>query len=398
MSEPLRALLVTHDFPPMAGGIARALGAIAAADPAITVSTGRAPGEADDAWDRSSPAHVHRVGLATSRLRTVVGLVRWSRAAGTIVRRLEPEFVWAGNLKPAGYVARWVAGRVGIPYGLLVYGLDVVRLRRQAACSRRRRMVARALLGDAAGTVAISRATAERFAALANDLGLPLAAGKVRVVPLGADPAVFRPDADPAPVATRFALAPGRWLLTVARLVPHKGIDTALEALSMLPGDVGYLIAGDGPDRPRLTALAGRLGLLGRVRFLGLVPDADLPGLYRAATIYLGLSREEREEVEGFGLSLVEAASSGRAVVAASSGGIPDAVADQRTGLLVPPGEPAAAAAALRILLDDPGRAEALGLAGRRMVESRLNWDRVVSDLQEAARAFSVARTLRGGR
>ncbi|HTS87923.1 MAG TPA: glycosyltransferase [Gemmatimonadales bacterium] len=380
----------------MPGGIARAMGEIASCDPGLMVSTGTVPGS--EAWDRTAPARVARLGLPSARLQAIQGLIRWSHESRRLAERGGARFVWAGNLKPAGYVARWVGTKLRVPYGLIVYGLDVALLQRQVARSLRRRIVARAILGRAAGAVAISGATAQRFVDLARELDLPLLGTRVRVIPLGADPTTFHPGVDPAPVAARYGIGPGPWLLTAARLVPHKGIDTALRALATLPREIGYLIAGEGPDRPRLSALVAELGLEDRVRFLGYVPDADLPGLHRLASLYVGLSREEGPEIEGFGLSLVEAASSGRPVVAAASGGIREAVADRQTGLVVPPADPVSAATAIRALLEAPTLADALGRAGRSLVESRLNWGRVVSDLAAAERAFSAGPAPRAAR
>jgi phosphatidyl-myo-inositol dimannoside synthase len=171
--------------------------------------------------------------------------------------------------------------------------------------------------------------------------------------------------------------------------VPHKGIDTVIAALPMLP-EVRYAVAGDGPDRPRLEQLADQLGVRDRVRFLGNVPEVQLPGLYRAATLYAGLSREANGQVEGFGLSLVEAQASGIPVIASTSGGIPDAVLDGRTGVLIPPDDPTAAAVTLIGLLSDPGRLAAMGRSGRARVEQYLNWGRVVTDLERCAAEWGV--------
>ncbi len=375
-------LLLAYDFPPMPGGISRALGEIARHG-GMVVSTGRHRGDSE--WDREAGIVVRRAPVAAERLRTISGLLRWARSADSDARAAGTGFVWAGNIKPAGHVARWLRVRRGLPYGLIVHGLDLGLLAEQAARSPRKRLVARALLAGSAGVVANSRWTAERYRMLVSELGLPALQERVRVVPLGADPLRFRPD------GTAARLGPGRWLLTVGRLVPHKGIDTGLEALARLidrHSDLHYAVAGVGPDRERLGSLAARLGVAERVRFLGQVEEAELPALYRSAELYLGLSREEGVQVEGFGLSLVEAQASGLPVVGAASGGIPDAVADGESGLLVPPGDSAAAANALTALLDDEALRKAFGSAGRRRVEQTLNWDRVVRDLRLAASAF----------
>ena len=375
-------LLLAYDFPPMPGGISRALGEMAR-HAGMPVSTGRCRGDGES--DRQAGVPVVRAPVAAERLRTLSGLLRWARSAEAQARSAGSDFVWAGNIKPAGHVARWLRVRRGLPYGLIVHGLDLGLLAEQADRSARKRLVARALLAGAAGVVANSRWTAQRYRRLVADLGLPALQDRVRVVPLGADPLRFRPDGPAA------RLGPGRWLLTVARLVPHKGIDTALEVLARLAdrySDLCYAVAGDGPDRERLMTVAARVGVTHRVRFLGQVDEAELPELYRASVLCLGLSREDGVQVEGFGLSLVEAQASGRAVVAASSGGIPDAVADGETGLLVPPADAEAAAAAVAALLDDETRRGTLGSAGRRRVEQTLNWDRVARDLSVAAMAF----------
>jgi phosphatidylinositol alpha-1,6-mannosyltransferase len=122
------------------------------------------------------------------------------------------------------------------------------------------------------------------------------------------------------------------------------------------------------------------------------VPDADLPGLYNLADVYVGASRRTPLSVEGFGIALAEAASSGRPVIAGRTGGIPEAVKDGETGLLVDAEQPAAVAEAVRRLLRDPKLARRLGEAGRREVERYYNWDRVARDL--AAVAAEAGREL----
>ena len=387
-------LLLAYDFPPIGGGIARWMAELALRYPAgsLVVSTGSLPNAADGRF----PNPIDRIGLPSGRLKTLQGLWAWRRRVRDLVTRHRVDFVWCGNLRPAAYVAARTRQRDGIPYGVLLHGGDLLRLRAKFARSPLKRRSARALLGGAAMLVGNSPWTADLIGDVLKVLNLD-PADRVRVVPLGSDPTAFRPGLDPASVISRYQIQPSRArLLTVARLVPHKGIDVAIAAVAALrdrvPG-LTYLVVGRGPDRARLAGLVASLGLGTVVQFLDRVPDDDLPAIYAGADLYLGLSREEGLEAEGFGIALTDAAASGVAVIAGRSGGTAAAVLDRETGLLVDPQDAVAVASAVVSLLDDPIRRRALGAAGRRWVERDRNWDRVVQDLQALSR--SVATTAR---
>jgi phosphatidyl-myo-inositol dimannoside synthase len=301
-----------------------------------------------------------------------------------LARSSRAEFIWCGNLKPAAYPAKWTSERVGVPFGVLLHGGDLLILQHQIHQSPFKRRTARALLGSAAVLVANSGWTHELCLTVLGELEVPVTPGLVRTVPLGADPDFFRPGVDVAEVRERYGLGSRRWLLSVARLTRHKGIDTALRAVALLAEqypDLGYLAVGSGEDLSRLQELAAELGVADRVRFLTEVPDRDLPALYNSAAVYLGASRLMEQRVEGFGISLVEASACGRPVVAGRSGGIPEAVRDGETGLLVDAESAEALAAAVRRLLDDAALAARLGAAGRHAVETYYNWNRVVADM-----------------
>jgi phosphatidylinositol alpha-1,6-mannosyltransferase len=377
-------LLLTFDFPPMGGGIARMMGELARRYPtgSLVVSTGSYPG--GNEVDASFSNRVDRIPTPSRRLRTLQGLVAWSRRATALARSLQPEFVWCGNFKPAGYPARWIRDRVGTPYGILVYGTDLLLLQQRIRHSAMKRRAARALIGSAAALVAISQWTRGLCCSVLSQLGFRDGEIDVRTLPLGTDPEHFRPGLDASAARARYGLGEGRWLLTVARLVAHKGIDTVLHVLAALRHehpDLRYAVVGSGPRQADLEALARSLGVADRVRFLTNVPDADLPALYNSAEIYLGVSRPVELMVEGFGISLSEASASGIPVIAGSSGGIPDAVRDGETGLLVDAATPEPVIDAVQLLLQDRNLARRLGAQGRKAVEAFYNWDRVAGDL-----------------
>jgi phosphatidylinositol alpha-1,6-mannosyltransferase len=112
------------------------------------------------------------------------------------------------------------------------------------------------------------------------------------------------------------------------------------------------------------------------------VTEEELPGLYGAADIYLGVSRRDGRSVEGFGIALAEASAAGLPVIAGRSGGIPELVRDGETGLLVDPERTGPLVQAIERLLDNPQLARRLADAGRAEVERYYNWDRVVGELR----------------
>jgi phosphatidylinositol alpha-1,6-mannosyltransferase len=379
-----RSFLLTYDFPPMGGGIARLMAELTRHFPpgSLLVSTGAMPGSA--ATDAGFENPIDRIAVPARRLRTLRGLLFWARRVTALAREHGPRFVWCGQMRPAAYPAKWLNERLGVPYGILVHGGDLLGLQHKIHQSRVKRSTAKSLLASAAVIVANSQWTRDLCHAVLGELGLDGHEGRVRIVPLGTDPAQFRPAPARGEIRRRYGLDGGRWLLTVARLVPHKGVDVTLHALAGLAEshpDLRYLVVGGGEHQAVLESLAAQLGLGDRVRFLTGVTDADLPAIYNVASLYVGVSRQAGIDVEGFGISLLEASASGLAVVAGRSGGIPDAVRDGETGVLVDSQDPRAVATAITALLADPARTARLGEQGRRAVVEHFNWDRVVGDI-----------------
>jgi glycosyltransferase involved in cell wall biosynthesis len=161
--------------------------------------------------------------------------------------------------------------------------------------------------------------------------------------------------------------------LVVARLHEEKGFRVLFEALPRIQSSVGklkVLVAGQGPHKTMLEQEVIQRGLSGSVRFLG--QRDDVPALISLSSIVLLPSL-----AESFGFVLLEAMSLGKPVVASTTGGIPEVVADQETGLLVPPGDAGSLALAVSRLLRDPALARAMGEAGRRR-SSLFNFDRMM--------------------
>ncbi len=191
-----------------------------------------------------------------------------------------------------------------------------------------------------------------------------------------------------AAIRARYALPEGApVLLTVNQLHPRKRIDLFIRALAAVrasfPTAVG-LIVGRGVDEARLRAEAAHLGVTDAVRFAGFVPDADLPAVYRAASVYLHTGRDET-----FGLSVLEAAWSGIPVVSVDEGGPHDILGGGAYGWLVP-ADADAIAHAVRGILHDPPAAKDRTAGASANVRARFQWE------AGAAALIQTAERLRG--
>jgi phosphatidylinositol alpha-1,6-mannosyltransferase len=384
-AEPPPGLLLGFNFPPHEGGIARMIGEIARRYPpySLIVSTGAYPDS--DQSDGEFLQQIDRVSVPAQRLRTINGLIRWTIRVDRLARKYRPGFTWCGELKPAAYPARWLHRRYGIPYGIVTYGAELLLLEQKVRRSRFKRRTGRQLLEGASVFVAISRWTAEYTQRLLADVGLDHMLDRVRLVSPGTDPEQFDVGLDTTAVRHTYGLEGSPWILTVARLDWHKGFDTVIRALPAIraahPG-TRYAIVGAGEASAHLEQLAAELGVGDAVRFLGFVPEADLPALYNVADVFALVSRRHDLLVEGFGIAAVEASASGVPVVAAREGGMADAVRDGETGLLVDPYSVRDVTEALKTLLGDATLRQRLGRAGRAAVEAYFNWDRVARDFE----------------
>jgi phosphatidyl-myo-inositol dimannoside synthase len=368
----LTTLLVTNDFPPKIGGIQSYLWELWRRLPPDEVAVLTTPHRDARAFDRRQPFRIERtrapVLLPTPALGRRVDAVAEGVGARAVV--LDPAL-------PLGLLGPHLAR----PYALVVHGAEVTVVGRLPGT---RALLRRALVG-ADLVVAAGRYPAAEAARAA---GRPL---PTAVVPPGVDAGGFRPLDDGERAEARAALGlpgAGRLVVSVSRLVPRKGMGTLVRAAALLaPGrpDLTVAISGAGRDRRRLERLVDATGA--PVRLLGRVASDALPRLYGCADVFAMLCRNRWGglEQEGFGIVFVEAAAAGVPSVAGDSGGVRDAVVDGQTGVVVDrPGDPAAAAAALAGVLDDPGRRAALGGAARRRVEAELDYDRIAPRLRAA--------------
>ncbi len=362
-----RLLVLTPDYPPAAGGIQhvaeRVVEHLDGGFEVRVVTLGSADGP------EAGPG-----GAAVRRV------PEWgSRRAGNVLLNLRgigeavafgPRIVLSVHIATSP-AAALVQRHLGAPFVQYLHADEVTA----------RPALARFAVCRATACIAVSRHTA----ALACAAGA--APRRVHIVPPGVDlPAATTSEPkDPRPT-----------IVTVARLVDrYKGHDVMLRALPAVierVPEVQWVVVGDGPLGPELRTTAEELGLGAHVRFVGTVEDRERDRRLGRAHVFAMPSRLSPEGGgEGFGIVYMEAAAHGLPAVAGNVGGATDAIVDGRTGVLVDPSNPAAVAAALADLLEDPERVRAMGAAGRERA-AEFTWPSIGERLDELLREVLAAQ------
>lgn len=216
---------------------------------------------------------------------------------------------------------------------------------------------------------------------------LGVAASKIATIPNALDLAdidALSGPGDGIRVRREAAIAAGEMvLLSVGRLEANKGFHLLAQALAALREHSGrlahggwrWVVVGAGPFRGRLETLTSELRLSGHVIFAGKATDRELHAWYEAADLFVHPTL-----YEGSSLVTLEAMAHRRACVVTDAGGLPDKVKNGINGWIVPPGDPAALAAAISGALEDPTRLARMGEAGRAVVELDFSWTSAVRD------------------
>jgi len=293
-----------------------------------------------------------------------------------IMARDRPRVVQLATIDD-GYLGLWLNRWLKLPFVIYAHGNEIL------AAMQGEWEKPRLALRQADRVLANSRFTRDLVARLG------VAIDKIVIVHPGCDVNRFRPE-EPKPDLRRKLLGgrdQNRVILTVGNLVARKGHDIVIRALPKLcqtVPDVTYLIVGDGPYRAELENLAATSGVRDRVVFAGQVADEEVSDIYAICDVFVMPSREQLDErdVEGFGIVFIEANACGKPVIGGRSGGIPDAIVDGVTGLLVNPHDPEDIANALRRLLADRDLAIRLGRQGQLRVVRDFSWAGIASRVQ----------------
>ncbi len=372
-----RVLLVTNDFPPRRGGIQSYLGEfvnrlVDSKSHSVTVYAPKWKGA--EAFDEAAESAGYRVVRHPTTLMLPVPTV------DTRMRRLIEEnhidTVWFGAAAPLALLAprarqagakRVLASTHGheVGWSMLPVARSVLRS-----------------IGDHTDVVTfVSRYTRSRFAPAFG----PKAA--LEYLPPGVDSDRFHPDpAARAELRRRYRLGERPTVVCLSRLVPRKGQDMLIQALPAIRRRVegaALVIVGGGPYLETLRKLTRDYEVEDHVTFTGGVPGDELPAHHAMADVFAMPCRTRGAgmDVEGLGIVFLEASATGIPVVAGDSGGAPEAVQHNKTGLVVDGNSVAEIGEAVSELLIDRDRAAAMGAAGREWVRTQWRWDLLAARL-----------------
>lgn len=370
-----KLLIVTNDFPPRQGGIQSFVHELARRLPAgqVAVYTSDYPGAAAFDAEQDFPVRRHPGGLLIPTPAARKRVLQARRDFGSTS-------VWFGASAPLGLLAaplrqagvqRMVASTHGHEAGWAMLPVARQALRR---------------IGNQVDVVTYLAEYTRRQ--LAGAFGPQ--AKLVQLTP-GVDLDTFNPAVSGAAVRQRHALTGRPVVVCVSRLVPRKGQDVLIQAMPAILAKVeqaALLIVGGGPYEKRLRALAQRAGVAKQVVFTGPVPAAELPEHFAAGDVFAMPCRTRRlgMDVEGLGIVFLEASATGLPVIAGNSGGAPETVRQEITGLVVNGHDVAVVADKLSGLLADPRRAAAMGTAGRHWTEQSWQWGTAADRLADLLR------------
>jgi phosphatidylinositol alpha-1,6-mannosyltransferase len=378
--KSLNALVLAQDFPPIPGGVSvyienlyknwKGPAVILAPDSSDPLKT-KFP---NNITIKRLPMDLRRGGLKPYFQRQII----LYRASLDLLKKEKIKYVHCTHIA-SGLVAILLKKIHSIPYVLYTYGSEITG---QPGFIRTN--LAKLILRNAHYIITMSEFTKKAI----MNYGIP--DNKIRFL-VGAEVDRFSKNRDKLATKEKYNIDGAPILLTVARLVEHKGIDTVIKALPeiiKLHPKLTYLVVGGGPYRSSLEKLSNKLQVGRHVIFLGNIPhnklQSESEAFYSICDLFVMVSRNIDDiEAEGFGIVFLEAGLSRKACIGGNSGGISDAVIDGVTGQLVDPNDPGAVAKAVLGLLENREAANQMGKNGYKRAFQYFNWQTNVSEWEK---------------
>jgi phosphatidylinositol alpha-1,6-mannosyltransferase len=385
-----KVLFITSYFPPIAGGSAtvyynlcRHLG-----EEATVLTTWRhyVDGQRirEEDTEQDGKFNVKRIELLRPLIRSVpprhLGESAWRalsedipislralRAVLSIVREESVDIVCIGELIALAWLGRILRTLKGLPCIHYIHGEEITTNNPSRFYGRGSLQALR----QAEAVIVVSHFTQSEV------LRKRVPENRIHLITNGVDLSRFTPGPKDKEIIRRHGLESKKILLTVGRVEKRKGHDIVIRALPQILRSVPetvYLIVGKGSETERLDDLSKEVGVADRVILTGLVSSEDLPRYYQTADVFVMPNRTlDNGDTEGFGLVFLEANACGKPVVGGNAGGVPDAIVDGKTGMLVNGESVAEVAEAVTRLLQDALLTKKMGEAGRKR-SLRFDW------------------------
>lgn len=367
MSENIKkSLLITLSFPPDLGGEQAFYYNIAKNLPADKIVVIAPEQEGSKEFDQRQDFPIIRKNFNSLKPQTgldkLFGTIKWmklSKDIREIVKNHNIDIIHAGQILPIGTAAMMYSQKNNTPYIIYAHGLDILLPQN----IKRKKILMQKIIKSAQGIVTNSHFTRDEI--------IKLGADDEKIVVANPCPNIMSEEASQwsiDDIKKQYELDGKKIILTIGRLVERKGHDMVIKAMPQIlksTPNAKYLVVGDGPYRKKLEQLVNQNNLREHVIFLGKVANKNMPAIFQIADVFAMPNRQLKNgDVEGFGIVFLEAGLFGKPVIGGRNGGVPEAIADEQTGLLVDPENLNDITAKITRLLNDESYAHKLGMQG----------------------------------
>lgn len=363
-----KTLLLAVDFPSVSGGEAVYAYNLWRNLPAekITVIVPYYEGAEDFDGMQDFKIYRSKAWASASTLGKVASIWSLFSLAKQIIKKEMIKEVHCLHLLSTGIIGYLLNKTIGLPYYVYIFGAEFRE-------HRGLNWLQRIILNNAKGIIAIADfIKQEAIKAGVKNRNF------IKITP-GVDVHRFSPGLNCKTIIKKYNLEEKKVILTISRLDWNKGVDMAIKSLPLVLEKVPnaiYLVGGTGPCEKEWKKLVEEMKLQDKIIFTGFISDKELPLYYNACDVFLLPTRElaKRGCVEGFGIVFLEANACAKPVIAGRAGGVPEAVVDGVTGIIVDPLNIDEISDVLIKLLTDEKLAKETGEAGRKRVEQEFSW------------------------
>ena len=380
-----KVLVLTENFPPISGGSGRWFWELYSRLPKeqYLILADDIEGAAE--FDKSHQLNILRMPLMSAEwglksLRGIKFYWRLIRQIRKIIKQQQITHIHCGRVIHEGVTAWLLKFITGTPYLCYVHGEDV----ETAATSGEHNLLVKQVCKHAERLICNSHNSANIVKRLhyAGD-------DKIEVLHPGVDASLFVPLAADEGFKQQMAWQGRKVIITVGRLQERKGQDMMIRATALLKEqfpEVLYAIIGRGDRLESLKVLAAELGVNEHVQFLTEVSDPQMIQCYQQSDVFILPNRTIGNDIEGFGMVLVEAQACGKAVIAGDSGGTKETMLINESGFVIDCTDAQLISSTVAKLLADPELSAQMGKIGRKHVESELDWQ---AHVQKASLLFN---------